>query len=372
MSTGAMNVRRSILFAMVALAAVSPTTAQTGTTNGEWPNYGGDLANTRYAALNQVNGDNFGKLQIAWRFHTGSLGPRPEYNLESTPLMVHGVLYSTAGTRRAAVALDAATGELLWMHSEKEGERGLAAPRALSGRGLAYWTDGRQERILYVTPGYRLVALDAKTGALVPGFGKDGVVDLKTDDDQEMDLISGEVGLHAAPVVAKDVIIIGAAHRFAGSPRSKRNVKGYVRGFDVRTGKRLWIFHTIPKPGEFGYNTWEKDSADYTGNTGVWAQMSVDEQLELVYLPVELPTGDFYGGNRPGNGVFGESIVAVDLHTGVRKWHYQLVHHGIWDMDIPCAPMLVDVTVNGRPVKALAQPTKQAFMFLFNRETGHP
>ena len=148
MSTGAMNVRRSILFAMVALAAVSPTTAQTGTTNGEWPTYGGDLANTRYAALNQVNGENFGKLQIAWRFHTDSLGPRPEYNLESTPLMVHGVLYSTAGTRRAAVALDAATGELLWMHSEKEGERGLAAPRALSGRGLAYWTDGRQERIL--------------------------------------------------------------------------------------------------------------------------------------------------------------------------------------------------------------------------------
>ena len=372
MRIASINMRRSILFAAAVLAAVSSAKAQTGAANGEWPTYGGDLANTRYAALSQVDAENFGRLQIAWRFRTDSLGPRPEYNLESTPLMVHGVLYSTAGTRRAAVALDAATGELLWMHSEKEGERGVAAPRALSGRGLAYWTDGRQERILYVTPGYRLIALDAKTGALVPGFGKDGVVDLKTDDDQEMDLITGEVGLHAAPVVAKDVIIIGAAHRFAGSPRSKRNVKGYVRGFDVRTGKRLWIFHTIPKLGEFGYNTWEKDSADYTGNTGVWAQMSVDEQLGLVYLPVELPTGDFFGGNRPGNGLFGESIVAVDLHTGVRKWHYQLVHHGIWDMDIPCAPMLVDVTVNGRPVKALAQPTKQAFMFLFNRETGEP
>jgi quinoprotein glucose dehydrogenase len=244
--------------------------------------------------------------------------------------------------------------------------------RQLSGRGLAYWTDGREERILYVTPGYRLIALSAKTGALVTSFGKDGVVDLKQDDDQEMDLITGEVGLHAAPVVAKDVVIVGAAHRSGGVPRSKTNVKGYVRGFDVRTGKRLWIFHTIPRPNEVGYNTWENDSAEYTGNTGVWGQMSVDEQLGLVYLPVELPTGDYYGGHRPGNGLFGESVVAVDLHTGVRKWHYQLVHHGLWDMDIPCAPMLVDITVNGRPVKALAQPTKQAFLYMFNRETGEP
>jgi quinoprotein glucose dehydrogenase len=242
----------------------------------------------------------------------------------------------------------------------------------LSGRGLAYWTDGREERIIYVTPGYRMVALNAKTGAVVPGFGKDGIVDLKLEDDQEMDLVTGEVGLHSAPVVAKDVVIIGAAHRSGGVPRARANVKGFVRGYDVRTGKRLWIFHTLPKPGEFGYNTWENDSADYTGNTGAWGQMSVDEDLNLVYLPVELPTGDYYGGHRPGNGLFGESVVAVDLHTGVRKWHYQLVHHGIWDMDIPCAPMLVNITVNGRAIKALAQPTKQAFLYMFNRETGEP
>jgi len=354
------------------LAATLPLAAQSGAKRGEWPTYGGDLGNTRYSPLDQINAKNFNQLEVAWRFKTDSLGPRPEFQFESTPLMVKGVLYSTAGSRRAAIALDAATGELLWTHSEREGERGAAAPRQLSGRGLAYWTDGKEERILYVTPGYRLIALDAKTGLLVPSFGKNGVVDLKLDDDQEIDLVTGEVGLHAAPIVAGNVVIIGAAHRSGGVPHSKGNVKGYVRGFDVRTGKRIWIFHTIPRPGEFGIETWENDSWAYTGNTGVWAQMSVDEQLGLAYLPVELPTGDYYGGHRPGNGLFGESLVAVDLKTGQRKWHYQFVHHGLWDMDIPCAPILTDITVNGRSVKAVAQPTKQAFLYVFDRVTGQP
>ena len=352
--------------------AALPAAAQQGAKNGEWRTYGGDLGNTHYSPLDQISAANFDKLEVAWRFKTSNLGPRPEFNLESTPLMANGILYAAAGTRRSIVALDAATGELLWVHSEKEGPRGSAAPRQLSGRGLAYWTDGREERILYVTPGYRLVALNAKTGLPVPGFGQNGVVDLKLDDDQQIDLVTGEVGLHATPVVAGDTVIVGAAHRSGGVPRSKTNVKGYVRGFDVKTGKRLWIFHTIPRPGEFGYNTWEKDSADYTGNAGVWGQISVDEELGMVYLPVELPTGDYYGGHRPGNGLFGESLVAVDLKTGQRQWHYQLVHHGIWDMDIPCAPILVDLTINGQTVKAVAQPTKQAFLYVFNRVTGQP
>jgi quinoprotein glucose dehydrogenase len=284
-------------------------------------------------------------------------------------------LYATGGSRRAVVSLDAATGELLWMHSENEGARGADAPRRLSGRGLAYWTDGndgKDERILYVTPGYRLIALNAANGAPVPGFGKNGVVDLKLDDDQEIDLVAGEIGWHAAPVVAKNVVIIGAAHLVGDAPKSKNHIKGYVRGFDVRTGKRLWIFHTIPQAGEFGVDTWLKDSRSYTGNTGVWGQVSVDEQLGLVYLPVELPIGDYYGGHRPGNGLFGESLVAVDLQTGKRKWHYQLVHHGIWDMDIPCAPILADIVVEGRPVKVAAQPTKQSFLYVFDRATGKP
>ena len=346
---------------------------QTGARDGEWRTYGGDLGNTRYSPLDQINGDNFGDLEVAWRFKTDSLGPRPEFNFQSTPLMVKGRLYTTAGSRRAVVALDAATGELLWMHSEHEGERGENAPRQLSGRGLAYWSDGREERILYVTPGYRLVALDARTGAPVRSFGAGGVVDLKKDFDQEIDLIDSDVGLHAAPIVAGNTIIVGAAHRVSFVPRSKTNVKGYVRGYDVRNGRRLWLFRTIPKPGDFGAETW-KDAASlaYTGNTGVWAQMSVDEELGLAYLPVESPTGDFYGGHRPGDGLFGESLVAVDLKTGRRRWHYQLVHHGIWDWDIPCAPILVDLTVGGRRVKAVAQPTKQSWVFVFDRATGQP
>jgi quinoprotein glucose dehydrogenase len=352
--------------------AALPIAGQSGARNGEWTTYGADRGNTRYSPLDQINAANFNTLEIAWRFKTDNLGPRPEYQFESTPLMVRGMVYSTAGTRRAVVALDAATGELKWMHSENEGPRGASAPRQLSGRGLAYWTDGRDERILYVTPGYQLVALDARTGSPISSFGRNGIVDLKLDDDQSMDLVTGEVGLHAAPIVVGNTILIGAAHLSGGVPRGKTNEKGYTRGFDVRTGRRLWIFHTIPRPGEFGNDTWEKDSWAYTGNGGVWGQMSVDEELGLLYLPVELPTGDYYGGHRPGNNLFGESIVALDLKTGQRKWHYQLVHHGIWDHDIPCAPILADITINGKPVKALAQPTKQAFVYIFDRVTGKP
>jgi len=343
-----------------------------GTAGGEWPTYGGDLRSTRYAPLDQITADNFSELEVAWRFKTDAMGPRPEFNLQATPLMVDGVLYMTAGTRRAAVALDAATGEMLWMHREDEGPRGEEAPRRLSGRGLAYWSDGQDARIVYVTPGYQMVALDAKTGIRVPQFGRDGIVDLKLENDQEMDLVTGEIGLHAAPIIAGDVVVIGAAHLPGSVPERQNNEKGYVRGFDVRTGKRLWIFHTIPEPDEAGSETWEGDSAANTGNTGVWAQMSIDEELGLVYLPVELPTGDYYGGHRLGDTLYGESIVAVELRTGMRRWHYQLVHHGIWDSDIPCAPILADIVVDGRTIKALAQPTKQGWLYVLDRVTGEP
>jgi quinoprotein glucose dehydrogenase len=340
----------------------------------EWPTYAADLAGTRYRPFDQINASNYNDLEVAWRLKTDNFGNRPEYKLEGTPLMVNGVLYTTAGSRRAAIAVDAATGELLWVHGEREGKRGAAAPRQLSGRGLAYWSDGKVERIFYFTPGYRLVCLDARTGALVPSFGNNGIVDLKLDDDQTIlpDLETGEIGLHSAPIVAGDTIIVGAAFREGFTPSSKRNNKGYVRGFDARTGKRLWIFHTIPKKGELGYDTWLNGSAEYTGNTGVWTQITVDEQLGLVYLPVESPTGDFYGGHRPGNNLFGESLVCVDLKTGERKWHFQLVHHPLWDMDISSAPILADITVNGHAVKAVAQPSKQGFLYVLDRVTGKP
>jgi len=339
---------------------------------GEWTTYGGDLASTRYSPLDQITKDNFDKLEVAWRFKTDSLGPRQEFNFQSTPLMINGIIYTTAGTRRAVVALDGATGEMIWMHSEQEGKRGESAPRQLSGRGLAYWTNGTESRIVYVTPGYQMVALDAKTGVPVATFGNKGIVDLKADDDQPVDPITGEIGLHATPIIAKDVIVVGAAHLEGGAPKSKTHEKGFIRGYDAKTGKRLWIFHTIPSPGEFGNDTWLKDSWAYTGNAGVWAQMTIDEETDTVFLPVELPTGDYFGGHRPGNGLFGESLVALDLKTGKRKWHFQLVHHGIWDMDIPCAPILADLVVDGKPIKAVAQPTKQGWVYVFDRITGKP
>jgi len=342
--------------------------------DAEWPTYGADLANTRYRPLDQINASNFDKLELAWSFKTDSLGTRPEFKLEGTPLMVKGVVFGTGGTRRSVFALDAATGELLWVHGEHEGARAAAAPRQLSGRGLAYWSDGKDERIIYVTPAYRLVALDARTGAPVHGFGDGGAVDLKLNDDQTIqpDLITGEIGLQSAPVVAGNTVIVGASFREGMTPKSMRNNKGYVRGFDARTGKRLWIFHTIPQKGEFGYDTWQKGSAEYTGNTGVWTQISVDEKLGLVYLPVESPTGDYYGGHRPGAGLFGESLVCVDLKTGERKWHFQLVHHPLWDMDISSAPLLADIKVDGRNIQAVAQPSKQGFLYVFDRVTGKP
>ena len=353
-----------LLLGAAALGAQAP--------DAEWRTYGGDLANTRYAALDQIDKDNFSTLEVAWRFKTDNLGPRPEFNFQSTPLMIGGVLYTTAGTRRDVVALDAATGEMLWMHREVEGKRAEESPRQLSGRGLAYWSEGGSARIIYVTPGYQMVALDAKTGNRIAGFGNDGVVDLKRDFDQEMDLDAGDVGLHATPVIAKDVVIVGAAHSEGSRPPSRRNEKGYVRGFDVRTGKRLWTFHTIPRPGEFGADTWENGSAEYTGNAGVWTQISVDEELETAYLPVEIPTGDYYGGHRHGNNLFGSSLVAVDLKTGRRKWHYQLIHHDIWDWDLPSAPILADVTIDGRARKIAAQPSKQGWLYVFDRVTGEP
>src|SRR5688572_4488561 len=374
-----MNRRHIVKFGVAALGIATCLSSGAGAQRGspaaavgEWRTYGGDLRSTRYSALDQINKDNFSTLEVAWRFKTDALGPRPEFNFQSTPLMVGGVLYTTGGTRRAVVALDAGTGEMLWMYSLNEGKRGESAPRQLSGRGLAYWTDGREARIVYVTPGYQMIALDAKTGRPVAGFGTNGIVDLKLNNDQEMDPVTGEIGLHAAPVISGDVVIIGAAHLPGSIPRRRDNDNGYIRGYDVRTGKRLWIFHTIPMPGEPGIETWEGTSAANSGNAGVWAQMSVDEELGLVYLPVELPTGDYYGGHRPGDTLYGESIVAVELKTGKKRWHYQLVHHGIWDFDLPCAPILVDLVVDGRPIKALAQPTKQGWVYVLDRTNGRP
>ncbi len=351
-------------------------TPSPSTKNGEWPHYTGDLTGARYSPLDQINADNFNKLEIAWRFKTDNLGTRPEYKLEGTPLMVKGMIYATAGTRRSVVALKADTGELVWVHAEFEGQRAVNSPRQLSGRGVSYWSDGREERIIYVTTGYRLIALDAKTGARIPSFGKDGVVDLKVGvfygTGQQVDLETGDVGLHSTPIVVKDVVLVGMAMKEGMTVKTHNNTKGQVRAFDVRTGKQLWAFHPIPRPGEFGNDTWLDNSWAINGNTGVWTQFTVDEELGLVYLPVETPTSDFYGGHRPGNNLFAESLVCVDLKTGKRKWHYQVVHHPIWDYDLSSAPILADIVVNGKAIKAVAMPSKQAWVYVFDRVTGEP
>lgn len=367
----------------VAIAAMMPrvsgqNTGKPSTANGEWPMYTADIRGTKYSPADQINASNFSKLEVAWRFKTDNLGPRPETKLESTPIMVKGMLYATAGTRRAVVALDPRTGEQRWMFALDEGERATRwAPRQLSGRGLSYWTDGKgDDRVVYVTTGYQLVSLNAKTGQPVPSFGTKGIVDLKVGvvigKDKQIDLEKGEIGLHSTPLVVGDVIIVGASMFEGLGYTYATNAKGVIRAFDARTGKMLWKFNTIPYPGEPGNETWLNGSWEWTGNNGVWTEITVDPELGTVYLPVETPTIDEYGGNRLGDNLYAESLVAVDLKTGKRKWHYQFVHHPIWDHDLPCWPLLMDVTIDGKPRKIVAVPTKQGWVYTFDRVTGEP
>jgi quinoprotein glucose dehydrogenase len=364
--------RAAVLLGAASFVLAHGVAAQTGA-GGEWPSYGGDLGHRRYAPLDQIDASNFGSLEIAWRYSVANLGPTPEMRLQSTPLVVDGVLYTTGGTRRAVTALNAATGEQLWVFSLDEGVRGAEAPRRLSGRGLAFWQRGNDKRVVYVTPGYRLVALNAATGRPIESFGDDGIVDLKASLDQGDGWDANQIGTHSPPTIARNVIIVPAAHTPLAPAEQANNVVGYIRGFDVVTGRLLWTFHTVPQPGEPGYETWLNDSARTGGgNAGVWATISADEELGLAYLPVESPYGDMYGGLRPGANLYGESVVAVDIRTGERRWHFQTSHHPLWDYDIPTAPILVDAVKDGRTIKALAQATKQGLLFVLNRETGEP
>ncbi len=358
----------------VLLCATLPLAAQNGAKNGEWRSYAAEPGSTKYSPLDQINRDNVKNLRIAWRFKTDNLGQRPDFNMQSTPIVIGETMYVQAGTRRAVVALNATTGEMLWMWRMDEGKRGAAAPRQGSGRGLAYWTDGKgDERIVTVTPGYHLVQLNAKTGVPVSTFGRNGVVDLKTEIDQQgIDVETADIGLNSPPALGNNVIVVGAAHLPGGAPRAKENIKGYIRGYDVRTGKRLWIFHTIPQPGEFGNDTWENDSWSYSGNAGNWAPISIDEELNRVYLATEDATGDYFGGHRPGANLFTSTVVCLDLNTGKRYWYFQAIHHDIWDWDFPAPPILMDITVNGKPIKAIGVPSKQAFLYVFDRVSGQP
>jgi quinoprotein glucose dehydrogenase len=355
---------------LLVLLAAPSALPQTGATGGEWRHWGGDSGTTHYSPLEQIDRTNVDQIEIVWRWKSENFGRQSDFNWEVTPLMVDGVLYFTAGLQRAAVAVEAATGETLWTYRLDEGERASRAPRA-NNRGLAYWNDGDDERIILITRGYHLVALDAGTGYPIPEFGDDGVVDLWNGLDRD-NIDVGQITSTSPAMVVGNIAVVGSALPGGTAPSTLENVPGYIRGYDVRTGELVWTFRTIPQRGEPGNDTWENESWQYTGNTAAWAPMSADQDLGYVYLPIEAPTHDYYGGHRLGDNLFSSSLVCLDAATGELVWYYQLVHHDIWDYDTASAPLLLDVVVDGEPVRAVAQVTKQAFTYVFDRATGEP
>lgn len=360
--------------ALFLTASASPSGAQNRRDGaqqpGEWRYHHRDLAGTRYSPLDQIDRDNVSTLKIAWRWAPDT--SEREVRNESTPLVVNGTMYFPSGPRRAVLAVDPGTGAPKWNWSMDEGARFRVAPRKGAGRGVSYWTDGRNERIFVVTPGFQLAALDARTGKPIAAFGSNGVVDLKLQLGVPLNVDSAAIGNSSPPVVFEDLVIVGPALEVGLIPRSKRNVPGRILAIDARTGALRWRFNTIPQPGEFGNDTWLEKSWEYTGNAGAWAPMAVDTRRGLLYLPVEAATGDYYGGHRPGSNLFSTSLVCLDIRTGKRVWHYQILHHDIWDYDNPTAPVLADVTVGGVRRAVVVQMTKQAFAYVFDRVTGAP
>jgi len=388
----ARRVMQAGLATLMALA-IAPAVAagQQGADGGEWQSYAGDAGSTKYSPLTQITPENVGELAVAWRwvsvdgrFDLDALRARyPALQvandtanvsingLKGTPLMVGDTLYVSTPLSQVA-AIDAATGETRWVYDPESYAAGIPVMvLGFSSRGLAYWSDGERERIVWATGDARLHAVDARTGDPILEFGDGGSVDLTRGIPRaRRDPPPINYSVTSPPVVCNDVVIVGSA--VSDQPRFKESPPGHVRGFDARTGELRWTFHTVPQAGEFGHDTWEAGSAGYTGNANVWTLMSADPELGYAYLPVGNATNDHYGGHRPGTNLFADSLVAVDCATGRRVWHFQMVHHDLWDYDPPAAPNLVDITVDGRPIKAVAQVTKHAFTFVFDRVTGEP
>jgi quinoprotein glucose dehydrogenase len=358
----------------VALASWSLTgVGQTGAKNNEWPAYRGDEASTAYSPADLITKDNVKNLQVAWTWKFDNYGGAASetLNTETTPLMVNGVLYFTAGARRTVVAAKADTGETLWTWRPDEGARFDQAPRKVH-RGVAYWTDGRDAgRIVVVTPGFQLVALDAKTGQPVPGFGKAGMVDLFTqlDNDTKLDP-TGKIGNSSPPVISNDVIVVGPALTPAAASTSPTSRPTSWASTSARQEAVDVPHHSARRRA--GRGNVARRLAAVHGNAGIWGPFSADPQLGYVYLSVESATNDVYGGHRPGNNLYSDSIVCLDIKTGKMVWYQQLVHHDIWDFDMPPAGILIDLTVDGKPVKAIVQLTKQAFAYVFDRTNGKP
>jgi quinoprotein glucose dehydrogenase len=368
------------LLAAIAALALMPLAARdgAGTRGGEWRYWGGDERSTRYSPLEQIDASNVGTLEVAWRWSAANYGPEVDHIYRATPLYVKGRLYTVAGQRRAVVCVDPATGETLWMWREKDNPRWEASTRKNYGKGVAYAeVDGRGV-IYLVTASYYLVALDADTGQPLPFFGMNGIVDLHlglgnyaVDPDRGV-LDSGDITSSSPAIVVNGVVVVGNSHDRGYYPENKENVPGHVRGYDARTGRMLWRFHVVPLPGEPGLDTWEGDSWKYTGNVSSWAPLTADSERGLVFIPTDTPTNDYYGGHRLGDNLYGTSLIAIDVKTGKKAWHFQMVRHDIWNYDTPDAPKLLDITVGGRKIPAIAQATKQGFVYVLNRETGEP
>jgi quinoprotein glucose dehydrogenase len=340
---------------------------------GEWRFYGADPASTKYSPVDQVNAGNVNKLKVAWTWDSPDLEIIKQspslftLGYEATPIMVNGVLYISTSFSQVA-AIDAQNGKTIWVYDPQSYKTGRPTNLGFLHRGVAYWTDGRAERIFIGTCDAYLIALDAKTGQIVPEFGEGGKINLAKGIPFAVN--ARNYAVTSPPVVCRDVVIVGSS--INDGPMRKEAPRGDVQAFDARTGKPAWAFHTIPQAGEFGNETWENDSWKYTGNTNVWTMMSTDDELGYVYLPTSTPTNDWYGGQRLGNNLFAESLVCLEAKTGKRVWHFQTVHHGLWDYDLPAAPVLCNIKVNGRPIKAVAQITKSGFVFVFDRVTGKP
>ena len=359
----------------------TPMEGQTrGTPDGEWHFWGADQWSTRYSPLDQIDASNFESLRTAWVWRGDNFSPEgPDPLLRATPIYVNGTLYSVAGSRRSVVAIDPATGETLWMWREPPTVRWENSMRKNYGKGVAYdEVDGRG-RIYVVTPAFFLHALDAETGRPIDAFGDGGTVDLlddlgdwphTTNEGIPMDI--GYITNSSPPMIVNGVIVVGNSHEQGYYQTRKENVPGNILAYDTKTGEFLWKFNVIPQPGELGHETWESDAWSYTGNVSAWAPMSADAELGLVYVVTDPPTIDFYGGFHPGDNLFSTSVIALDVATGERRWHFQFVHHDIWNYDTPTAPSLLDITVDGERVPALVQTTKQSFAYALNRETGEP
>ncbi len=357
--------------ASVPKAIASSKTATTAASL-PWTAWRGDNSGAAYSPADQINASNVGKLQVAWRWTSANFGPSPEVRNITTPLMINGKLYATAGQTRSVISIDATTGETLWVWRPNETpERFENAPRKGAGRGVAYWSDGKAKRIFTVTPGFHLAALDAATGRPVTGFGTNGVIDLMKGMRNLPKEGLADVGSQSPPLVIGDVVVVGPAHLISFRPRAI-NVKGDVRGFDARTGRLLWTFRTIPQKGDPGYDTWAAGAAERTGNGGVWAPMSADPKTGAIFLPVESGTSDLYGGERKGQNLYTTSLVSLDAKTGKLRWAQQLVHHDIWDWDVPAIPILADIPVDSGVRRAVLQITKQAFVYAYDRDTGEP